>query len=236
MTVPARTIDINADLGEGFPFDETLLGLVTSASIACGAHAGDRETIVRTLRVAKRLRVVAGAHPGFADREGFGRREQRASAAEVTDLILAQFENLKSLALEAGVVIRFVKPHGALYNQAQRDPEIAAGVVAAMEHLGLPVLGQPRSLLETQAREANVRFIAEGFPDRRYDRAGRLVPRSQPQAVVEDPAELAAQVVRLIDEGVATLCVHGDDPRSVENARTIRRVLADRGTVAESFV
>ena len=129
--VQPRSIDLNADLGEGFPNDRALLDRVTSASICCGAHAGDAATIGETLRLAARAGVVVGAHPGFADRQGFGRRVQSATAGEVEHLILDQVADLKRLADLAGVPIRFVKPHGALYNQAQNDDEIARGVIAA---------------------------------------------------------------------------------------------------------
>src|SRR5436309_237148 len=118
MNAPMRTIDLNADLGEGCPHDEALLDRVSSASVSCGFHAGDRVTILWTLRVARTRGIVVGAHPGFADREGFGRRERAASAIEVEGLIVAQFEALAAMADEVGLTLRFVKPHGALYNQA----------------------------------------------------------------------------------------------------------------------
>ena len=124
-------IDLNADLGEGFPWDDDLLDRVTSASLSCGAHAGDVESIRRTLRSAISRGVVVGAHPGFPDREGFGRRERETSRDEAEALVLEQVAALARLAEEVGGVIRFVKPHGAFYNQAQTDPEIASGIVAA---------------------------------------------------------------------------------------------------------
>jgi UPF0271 protein len=236
MSAPARTIDLNADLGEGCPHDEELLDRVSSASVSCGFHAGDRDAIVRTLRAAKERGVAVGAHPGFADREGFGRRERDISAAEVERLIIEQFEALSAMAAEVSAELRFVKPHGALYNQAQRQDEVAAGVVAAMVRLGLPVLGQPGSVLEARAAAAGVRFVAEGFPDRRYRPDGRLVPRSEPGAVLDDPAEVEAQVVRLVGQGgVATLCIHGDDPRAVRNADLVLAALARIGIGRESF-
>src|SRR4051812_35707267 len=124
-----RTIDLNADLGEGCPWDEAILDHVTSANVCCGAHAGDPETILRTLRAARRRGVVVGAHPGYPDREHFGRQERAISRAEVEALVLEQLDDMERWASEVGVPVRFVKPHGALYNQAQRDPEIAAGLV-----------------------------------------------------------------------------------------------------------
>jgi UPF0271 protein len=230
-----RTIDLNADLGEGFPNDAALLDRVTSASIACMEHAGDRATVLTVLGDAKQRGVTIGAHPGFADRENFGRREQSPSAAEVAGLINRQVEVLSNLADLVGTTIRYVKPHGALYNQAQREEEIAAGVVAALSALGLPLLGQPGSVLEARALRAGVVYIAEGFPDRRYRADGRLVPRSEPDAVLHDPAEIEAQVVRLVDRGVSTLCIHGDDPRAVAIADTVRAILRRRQIALKSF-
>jgi UPF0271 protein len=232
---PRRSIDLNADLGEGFPHDEALLTRVTSASVCCGAHAGDRSTILRTLRTALARGVWVGAHPGFADREGFGRRERPVSAAEVERLILDQVRDLRALAGEIGVALRFVKPHGALYNQAQRQREVAEGVVAALTHLRLPVLGQPASLLAELARDRDVRFIAEGFPDRHYRLDGRLVPRSEPGAVLSDRAAIDAQVARLVAQGVETLCIHGDDPSAVANADTVVAALQRQHIACKHF-
>jgi 5-oxoprolinase (ATP-hydrolysing) subunit A len=236
VSEPGRAIDLNADLGEGCPWDEALLDRVTSASVCCGAHAGDPETIRRTLRRARARGVAVGAHPGFADRAGFGRREQEIAPEAVRRLILAQWDDLAALAAADGVILRFVKPHGALYNQAQRDDAIASGVVAAVAALGCPVLGQPGSRLEALARGAGLPFIAEGFADRRYRDDGRLVPRTEPGAVLDDPAEIEAQVLRLVAQGtVATICLHGDDPRSVELADLVRSILQGGGLSPRSF-
>jgi UPF0271 protein len=233
--VTQRSIDLNADLGEGFPNDAALLARVTSASLACGAHAGDPATTASTLAEAQRLGVAVGAHPGYADRAEFGRRALHLPAGEVTRLIVAQVEFLGALAAQSGVPIRFVKPHGALYNQAQSEEDVADEVVAALLRLGLPLLGQPGSVLEERARAAGVEYITEGFPDRRYGEDGRLVPRSQADAILHDPVEIEAQVVRLVEEGVMTLCIHGDDPRAVANAETVRAILARQGIALGSF-
>jgi UPF0271 protein len=235
MTMDRRTIDLNADLGEGFPHDAAILERVTSASVACGAHAGDRETIVRTLREARRRGVAVGAHPGYADRDGFGRREQSLSAEQVRDLIVGQVTSLAVTAAEEGSSLAFVKPHGALYNQAQWQEEVADGVVAALAQLRLPLLGQPGSLLEARSRAASVRYIPEGFPDRRYRDDGRLVPRGEPGAVLHDPGEMDAQVVRLVDRGVLTLCIHGDDPRALANVEAVRATLLRLGIATACF-
>ena len=236
MNPGPRTIDLNADLGEGFANDPALLALVTSASISCGAHAGDVETIRATLREANARGVQIGAHPSYPDREGFGRNELSMTAAAVQRLILSQFAHLDALAKQVGVTLRFVKPHGALYNQAQRQEEIAEGVIASLQQLGLAVLGQPGSVLEARARAGGVRFIAEGFPDRRYRPDGRLVARGEADAILIDPADVEAQVVRLVEEGVIqTLCIHGDDPRAVANAKTVRAALERHGIETRRF-
>ena len=235
MVRESRAMDLNADLGEGFPLDDALLARVTSASVCCGAHAGDPATILRTLREAKARGVVVGAHPGYPDREHFGRRERPATAAEVEALIRSQVADLAALADQVGLPIRFVKPHGALYNQAQRDPEIATGVVAALAPLGLPVLGLPGSILSVEAARAGLRYVAEGFPERRYRPDGTLVPRAEPDAVIVDPAEVDEQVVRLVARGVETLCLHGDAPEAVAWADRICAALGRAGIGLRGF-
>jgi UPF0271 protein len=234
----ARTIDLNADLGEGCPWDEPLLDRLTSASVSCGYHAGDRDTILATLRAAKARGVDVGAHPGFADREHFGRREQAIGAAEAEALIVEQVGSLARLAAEVGVPLRFLKPHGALYNQGQRDPAIATGIVAAAAKLGLPVFGQPHSCVAAECGRVGLRFIAEGFPDRRYLDDGRLAPRSEPNATLDDPAHVLAQLGRLLrpDLGLATLCLHGDHPASIRLADLIREALLREGVRLERAV
>ncbi len=239
MTIPDRpaTIDLNADLGEGCPHDAELLdGLVSSASVCCGAHAGSPDVLRATLARARDRGVVVGAHPGFPDREHFGRREQSISVEAVSALILDQTARLIELADEQGLVVRFLKPHGALYNQAQRDEEIARGVISAAETLGLPLLGLPGSILHRLASARGVRYIPEGFPDRRYRDDGSLVPRSEPDAVLHDPSEMEAQMLALIASGrAATLCIHGDDPLAVDKARLVRRVLLAQAMAVRSF-
>lgn len=231
----SRTIDLNADLGEGFPWDEPLLGLISSASVCCGAHAGDPDGIRRTLAAARRARVNVGAHPGYEDRAGFGRRERAASADEVERLIRDQVGRLAELADAEGVTIRYLKPHGALYNQAQRDPEIAAGVVAAAKALGLPVLGQSRNCFSERAEAAGVRMIAEAFADRRYEADGRLVSRDQPNAILVDHAEIARQVLDLAAHGYETICLHGDNSDSVAIARLVRKTFDAAGIAVHGF-
>jgi len=223
------TIDLNADLGEGFPNDARLLDLVTSASISCGAHAGDDSSILATLREAKQRGINVGAHPGYPDREHFGRVELDLEDSQVSRIIAEQFEHLKSIADREGVELQFIKPHGALYNQAQRSEKIARGIVLAIRRIGLPLLGQPESILEKMASEFQVPFISEGFPERRYEPDGRLVARTRPDAVLHEPAEIESQVVRLVNLGMKTLCIHGDDPNAVAKAELVRSALITHG-------
>ncbi len=230
-----RTIDLNADLGEGCPWDEALLDRVTSASVCCGAHAGDPATSLRTLGWAAGRGAVLGAHPGYADREGFGRRDRYLPGDELETLVEEQLQDLERLAGRLGLPIRFVKPHGALYNQAQRDRGIAARLLEPVARRGLPILGQPGGQVEAIATGRNLPFIAEGFADRRYRDDGSLVPRTEPNAILEDPAEIRAQVRSLIDRGFATICLHGDNPRSVELADLVLATLKDAGVEPKGF-
>lgn len=220
-------IDINCDLGEGAGQDAELLGLCTSANVCCGAHAGDEASIRATLQLAEQAGVCVGAHPGYPDREHFGRREMALGAAAIVDLIVSQVVALRRWAGDG--TIRFLKPHGALYNQACRDPDIAEPVVRAAETLGLPLVGLPESALETAAT-GRVGFRREGFADRAYRPDGSLVSRAEPGAMIEDPAAAADQVERLLRErAIDTICVHGDGPHAVEFLTRLRAELLSRG-------
>ncbi len=224
QTQSEPVIDLNADLGEGFPWDAALLDRVSSASLSCGAHAGDPDSIRQTLRMAKARGVVVGAHPGYADRKFFGRREQFLPPQEIETLIRSQVADLAKLAVAEGVSIRFLKPHGALYNQAQREEAVAKAVLAAALGLGLPLIGQPGTILADRAQRAGVTYLPEGFADRRYRPDGRLVPRTEPNAFLTDLLEIEAQILRLVKEGVVTLCLHGDDTNAVAFADRIRSI------------
>ena len=229
-------IDLNADLGEGCGRDLELLHRVTSASVACGAHAGARGVALATIAQANRLGVTLGAHPGYPDREGFGRRERSASMAEVEAIVRPQLRAIREWAGEAGASIRFVKAHGALYNQAQRSRPIAQGLVAAVAEFAMPILGLPGGVLEDCARAAGLRFVSEGFVDRRYRADGSLVPRGEPGAILDDPAEVEGQAVALARLGRETLCIHGDDPRAVALADRVRSALVHAGIAVEGFL
>jgi UPF0271 protein len=228
-------IDLNCDLGEGYTFDADLMPLITSANIACGFHAGDAETAFRTLKLAVRHNVQPGAHPGFNDREHFGRRELTRTEEQIFEESTYQVGALIALARAAGGSIRHIKPHGALYNMACRDDAYARPMVAVAEFFGLPILGLPCSRLEALS-EGHCPFIAEGFADRRYQPDGSLVPRTQADAFIADATEAVRQVEWLIrDRGVRTICVHGDNPQAVHFVEALRQALTAAGHELAAF-
>jgi UPF0271 protein len=225
----AKRIDLNCDLGEGCPFDRELMPLISSANVACGAHAGDPATAFAALAAAAEHGVSVGAHPGFFDREHFGRRELPRTEQQVYEDCAYQIGALSGVAAAAGTLVRYVKPHGALYNMACRDDTYARPVLRAVALFGLPILGLPASRLQVLCAGRH-RFIAEGFADRRYLPDGTLVPRSQPDAFVHDPNEAVRQMEWLIAErGVQTICVHGDNPHAVAFVRELRAALTRQG-------
>jgi UPF0271 protein len=228
-------IDLNADLGEGCPNDAALMPLITSANLACGFHAGDEATARTGLELAARHGVQVGAHPSFPDREHFGRRELERSEADVMEDCLYQINWLLELARGAGIRVSYVKPHGALYNQACRDDAYARPVVEAVARCGLALMGLPGSRMEELSR-GRCRFVAEGFADRRYLPDGSLVPRSRPDAFVEDVEEAVRQADWLLrDKGVRTLCVHGDNAQALAFITALRRSLESRGIAIRAF-
>jgi UPF0271 protein len=250
-------IDLNSDLGEGYGVwrladDSALLGIITSANVACGFHAGDPTTMREAVALAASRGVAVGAHVSFPDRRGFGRRDMAIPPAEVRDDVVYQAGALHAIAQAHGARVSFVKPHGALYHRITVDRELADAVVAAIGSLeGPPALVTlPGSEAEAAARAAGVPVIAEAFADRAYDRDGRLVSRERPGALISDPATVAARAVRIaaehtvetIDGGAIelraqTLCVHGDSPDSVALARAIRGALEGAGfTLAPAAV
>jgi UPF0271 protein len=228
-------IDLNCDLGEGCALDDELMPLITSANIACGFHAGDPATASRTLQSAARHGVHTGAHPGFPDREHFGRRELVQSEQQIWEDTVCQIGALAGLAKGAGISLHHLKPHGALYNLACRDDHYARPIVEAAALFQLPLLGLPGSRLQALS-PGRCRFVAEGFADRRYQADGSLVPRSAPGAFVESTEESVQQVIKTIRErGVQTICVHGDNPHAVEFVRELRKALIDRGIAIRPF-
>jgi 5-oxoprolinase (ATP-hydrolysing) subunit A len=248
-------IDLNSDLGESLGAwrmgdDDAMLGIVSSANVACGFHAGDPAGILQTLRRAKAKGVVVGAHVSYPDLIGFGRRAMDVASADLRADVIYQIGALKGLAAAAGTVVRYVKPHGALYNTIAHDERQANDVIAAIREIDadLSLVALAGSPLLDWARAQGLRVVAEAFADRAYMPDGSLVSRRQAGAVLHDPQEVAERMLRLAKEGVVTaidgstvrtqaesVCVHGDSPGAVEMARQVRLLLEGAGVVVRSF-
>ncbi|ROP60623.1 LamB/YcsF family protein [Curtobacterium sp. PhB115] len=249
------TIDLNSDLGEGFGAwtagdDTAMLDVVSSANVACGAHAGDPVIMLATARAAAARGVSVGAHVAYRDLAGFGRRLVHVTPDELYADVVHQLGALVAAARVAGTAVTYVKPHGALYNTACADPVQADVVVRAVADVDptLAVLALPGSELLRAAGAHGLRAVAEAFADRAYEPDGSLVSRSRPGAVLHDPDVVAERVLRIVTEGVATavdgseirvaaesVCVHGDSPGAVETARAIRSLLTERGIEIAPF-
>jgi UPF0271 protein len=249
-------IDLNSDLGEGYgPWvmgnDALILDCVTSANIACGGHAGDAETMYRTLRLAADRGVKVGAHPGYADREGFGRRVIPMQPAEIGRMIAAQVGSLAAMARLVGTPLSYVKPHGALGNLAAADMAVAKAIVSVVKTIdpALAILAISGTSLEHAAREEGLRVFSEIFADRAYLPGGHLVPRSQEGAVLHDAKEAADRLIGFLKTGkmpvlgsdpiplkAESICVHGDSAESVEMARHVRMRLEAEGVTLASFL
>jgi 5-oxoprolinase (ATP-hydrolysing) subunit A len=233
----ARAIDLNADVGEGVDGDLELLEVVTSASVACGFHAGDDSTMRALCEEAVEREVAIGAHVGYRDREGFGRRDLDVPPATVESETIEQISALASHAAEAGGRVAYVKAHGALYHRASVDGECAAAIVAAMRTAddGLAVLAAPQSMLLAQAEETGLVAVAEGFADRANGPDGSLVPRGSAGAVLgaDDAVRQALSLAR--GGAVRSLCVHGDTPGALELARRVAAELEGAGFELRSF-
>jgi UPF0271 protein len=239
-----RTLDLNADLGEGMGGDEALLEIVSSASIACGGHAGDDDTMRATLRAAKASGVAVGAHPGFADREHFGRRRLMLPPDELDEQVRGQVRRLVEIAEEEGVPVRYLKLHGALANMAAEEPAVAALCFAAVTGLvpDLAVLAIDDSAQVEVAETMGYTVVREAYADRAYLPNGLLVPRSEPGAVLHDAGMIAERAVRLAQAGelvaidgsvirtrATSLCIHGDTDEAVAIARAVRSALEGAG-------
>ena len=237
-------VDLNADLGEGAGHDDELLALVTSANIACGFHAGDADTMRRSIEAARDRKVAVGAHPSLFDRENFGRKELPVKPDEVFDSVIYQLGIFQAIAEAAGVKPNHVKPHGALYNMAVRDHELANAIGRAIAKVDKTlILFAPQNSELARAGTANGLQIAhEVFADRNYCSDGSLVSRSRPDALLHDPADAAPRVLRMLREGkvrsvdgvdvdvrTETICLHGDNPEAVEFARALRTRLEKEG-------
>ncbi|HEX2698401.1 MAG TPA: 5-oxoprolinase subunit PxpA [Anaerolineales bacterium] len=238
-------IDLNCDMGESFGGyklgdDETVMPFITSANIACGLHAGDPLVMQKTIRLAKKYGVAIGAHPGWPDLQGFGRREMNLSPEEAEAFVLYQIGALAAFARAEGVELRHVKPHGALYNQAAKDRSLADTIAHAVRRFSndLILVGLAGSSLIQAGMDAGLRVATEGFPDRNYNADGTLRSRKEPNAIIESPEEVAVHAVRLAKEGidfsghrvkVDTLCLHGDNIHAAENAKSVREALSKAG-------
>lgn len=247
-------IDLNSDLGEGYgPWamgdDVAMLDIVTSANVACGGHASDPETMYRTLVAARDRGVVVGAHPGYADPLGFGRRVIPMTPEEIGRMVAAQVGALRAVAALAGVRVAYVKPHGALGNLAAADPAVAAEIARVAGVLELPVLAISGTALEIACRGAGVAVFSEVFADRAYQADGQLVPRARAGAVIHDAGTAAARLVAFLRSGempcldggrvrlaAQSVCVHSDTPGAVAMARDIRARLAAEGVDLGAFL
>ena len=249
-------MDINSDLGESFGAwrmgdDATMLGIVTSANVACGFHAGDPAGILETLRAAAQRGVAVGAHVAYPDLVGFGRRNMDPTSQELVADVIYQIGALQGLAAAAGTRVRYVKPHGALYNTIAQDERQANDVITALLAVdpGLTLMALAGSPLIGWARARGLRVVAEAFADRAYNDDGSLVSRRLPGAVLHDTDAIAERMLRLVQTGEVesitgrsvpvqadSICVHGDSPGAVEMARRIRARLEQAGVALRPFV
>ncbi|WP_149284188.1 LamB/YcsF family protein [Halomonas binhaiensis] len=248
-------IDLNSDLGESFGAwhmgdDAAMLNIVTSANVACGFHAGDPAGILDTLREAASKGVAVGAHVGYPDLVGFGRRNMAPSSRELIADVVYQIGALKGLAAAAGTRVSYVKPHGALYNTIAFDQRQATDVITAIRAIDadLILVGLAGSRVLELAREQGLRTVAEAFADRAYQADGQLVSRRTPGAVIHDPTEVAERMLQLVERGSVpsidgsnvrleanSICVHGDSPGAVEIARAVRNTLESAGVEIQPF-
>jgi 5-oxoprolinase (ATP-hydrolysing) subunit A len=233
-------IDLNCDMGENIGNDEDIMPFITSANIACGFHAGDEMSMRTTVRLAKKYGVAVGVHPSWKDTEGFGRREMSLPPDEVETLISYQIRALAAIAKSEGVEIQHVKPHGALYNQAAKDKDLANAIAKAVKRFSreLILVGLAGSSLIEAGVEIELRTANEGFPDRNYNSDGTLISRKQSNAIIESPKDVTLHAVELAQNGidfagqrvrVDTLCLHGDHPHAAQNAKLVREALEKAG-------
>ena len=242
-------IDLNSDLGESFGtytlgMDEQLMDYITSANVACGWHAGDPLVMQKTLRAAAEKGVAVGVHPGYPDLMGFGRREMKITPDEAYSYVLYQLGALDAFARVEGCKLQHIKPHGALYNQACKDKQLASAICRAARDFStdLIVLAPYNSAFRTAAEELGQPFAAEFFADRAYMPDGSLMPRSQPGSVIHDPEEACRRVLQMAQTGTVTcadgtelnmrcasICVHGDNEAALATVRMIREALTQNG-------
>ncbi|MDE1483337.1 LamB/YcsF family protein [Xenorhabdus bovienii] len=251
-----KAIDLNSDLGESFGQwkmgnDAEMLGIVSSANVACGFHAGDPVGILQTLKSAKENQVVIGAHVSYPDLVGFGRRNMDIASHELTADVIYQIGALQGLALAAGTSVRYVKPHGALYNTIANDERQALAVIEGILVIdpNLALVGLAGSNILRLAQEKGLKTIAEAFADRAYTAAGELVSRREAGAVLHDANLVAQRMLQLVTEGgvdsidgkftpikADSICVHGDSPGALDMAKQVKKVLQQAGVTIQSFI
>lgn len=235
-------VDINCDLGEGCDNDAELMKYISSANIACGFHAGDADTMKHTVELAVENDVAIGAHPGYRDRDNFGRTNMQLTAKEVYEIVTEQITTLNEVAKSCGAHLSHVKPHGALYNQAAKDNELAATIAQAVRDFNneLILYGLSGSVSITEAKKLNLKSASEVFADRTYQNDGSLTPRTQSNALIHDARESATQVLNMVKYGrvrstdgvmvainAETICIHGDGEHAVHFTKTINQTLRD---------
>ncbi len=248
-------IDLNADAGESFGVwslgqDEALFDFISTVNVACGFHAGDPLTMQRTLGLAKLKKVALGAHPGYLDLVGFGRRVIAATPEQIYADVLYQIAALSGFARVAGLPLSHVKAHGALANASWKDAETAHAIAQATKDFDatLPLMVLPGTLLETEAKKLNLPVVLEAFPERAYLKNAQLAPRSMADSSIHDPHEAARRAVMMVKEkrveavdggfvelDAQTLCIHGDNPHAVEIARAVRQALGAEGIMVKNF-
>jgi UPF0271 protein len=243
-------IDFNCDLGEGTGNDEAIMPFISSASIACGYHAGDEATMKATVALCKKYNVAIGAHPSFSDKENFGRTNMQLSAEEIYQIVLRQITLLAEIAHQQDKKLQHVKPHGALYNMAAKDIAIANAIAKAVkdcnEHLLL--FGLPNSKVELAAHNHNISFIGEAFADRTYQSDGSLTSRTEANALIDDETQSISQVLQLVNHktitavngevinvNAQTICLHGDGKQAVQFAEALHGKLLSSGITIQSF-
>lgn len=243
-------IDINSDLGEGAGNDEAVMKFISSANIACGYHAGDDNSMMKTILLAIENNLAIGAHPGYADKENFGRVTQNLTSEEVKTLVSVQIKLLKFKVEEKGGKLQHVKPHGALYNQAAKNREIAKSIVEAIYEIDptLIFVGLANSVMIDEANKIGLASVSEVFADRAYTNNGHLVQRTQAGAVIHDAELCKKRVLRMITHSVVksidgieipiqadSVCIHGDNPQALELAKSIHNYLLDNEVEIQSM-
>lgn len=250
-----KSVDLNADMGEGFGRyqcgdDDAILSVVTSANVACGFHGGDPEIMARTFRAAKEHGVAVGAHPGFPDLWGFGRRRIPFTIGEIERLVVYQIGAAQALSMYAGHRITYVKPHGALANVAEVERDVADALARALRAVDpeLIFLGPALSEQLKAAESLQLRTVSEIYADRGYSKDGTLAPRGTPGAMIENPAAAANRVIEMMQAGaiitltgerlqtpIGSICVHGDSPHAIETAKCVRNALENAGIIVSAF-